>query len=479
MTHLFEGVFLTKVIYLEHPDRAVPAGTRPGQLIERTLNPGEDLLEEARQYGRPMLVLRVGERPADPAEMLAQAIPGTILYPTEKTLMPPRVPPQVPFACASLIDPVLGPRPPEEECLHDGGDGGRRAGIGPGGRLEGLDPSDTVVEYTDSSGRRRVMPSNRVCICVPRFAALRSELPLAGLGTSVAVGNAEEAARQVQIGLRLPSTEACNYEQLNALRVKRRPSQAASETGVEPIPDAGCPGCRPRVPRSRPGPGDGGRRPVDRGGSAATGEADGVRARASASRTATGTAAADGWPRGGRSCRGTGPVHRPRWRPPTSRRFAASRRRCWSISRCTFQVGGSTIGPGRRRGHLLPQIQQQRRQAHRGRGRQRQPDGTAGVRRRAVPKTDRNAVFTMQQNEAGSVDPALGSQRQAAAGTDRAHQFPGAGAVSELSFRACMPGRERETINQPGLFPFPSLDSARLLITLTLSDIGDEYAGGV
>jgi len=232
VTRVFEGVFLTKVVYLEHPDLAVPTGTRPGQLIERTLGPADDLLEEARQYGRPMMVLRVGERQPDPAELLAQAVPGTILYPTEKTLLPARVPPPVPFVCAPFFDPILGPRPPEEECLHDGGDTGRRAGIGPGGRLEGLDPTDTVAEYTDSSGRRRVMPSNRVCICVPRFAALRSELPLAGYGTHVAVAGAEEAAPPLQLATLLPSIEARNSEQLNALRVKQRASQTASETRV-------------------------------------------------------------------------------------------------------------------------------------------------------------------------------------------------------------------------------------------------------
>ena len=48
VAHVFEGVFLTKVIYLEDPEKAVPAGTLPGQLLERTVSPSEDLLEEAR-----------------------------------------------------------------------------------------------------------------------------------------------------------------------------------------------------------------------------------------------------------------------------------------------------------------------------------------------------------------------------------------------------------------------------------------------
>jgi uncharacterized repeat protein (TIGR01451 family) len=232
VVHIFEGVFLTKAIYLEHPDCAVPEATRPGQLIERAADPGDDLLEESRHYGRPMVVVRVGERPVDAAELMHNAIPGTILLPTEKYLPPPRIAPVVPFACVPPYDPVLGPRPAEEECLKDGGDSCQRAAIGPDGRLVGLDPTDTVMEYTDSHGRKHVIPSNRVCLCVPRYAALRSELPLTGYETRVGLANAEEATRQIQVGLQLPSIEARKYEQLTALRLKEKPSATVAETGV-------------------------------------------------------------------------------------------------------------------------------------------------------------------------------------------------------------------------------------------------------
>jgi uncharacterized repeat protein (TIGR01451 family) len=229
---VFEGVFLTKVIYLEDPEKAVPAGTRPGQLIERTVNPGDDPLDEARHYGRPVAILRVGERPIAEADLIHQGIPGTILYPTEKSLALPRVPPCIPFLCAPLYDPVLGPKCPEEECLHDGGDTGHLVGIGPGGMLEGLDPTDTVAEYTDSHGHRHVMPSNRVCLCVPRFAAIVSELPLAGYAAHLVPARAEEAKRQVQVNMQLPSLAAQQYEHLNAVRIKERASTNVSETGV-------------------------------------------------------------------------------------------------------------------------------------------------------------------------------------------------------------------------------------------------------
>jgi uncharacterized repeat protein (TIGR01451 family) len=232
VAHVFEGTFLTKVVYLEHPDRAVPEATRPGQLIERSLGPGEDLLEEARQYGRPMMIVRVGERPMEKEDLIRQGIPGTILLPLEKSLPAARVPPSVPCSAVPFFDPIYGPKPPEEECLQDGGDIGHRAGIGPGGRLEGLDPTDTIAEYTDSQGRRHIMPSNRICLCVPRYAALRSELPLSSYETRLAPAGAEEVNRQILVGTRVPSIEAHLYEQLNAVRVRRRPSATQLETGV-------------------------------------------------------------------------------------------------------------------------------------------------------------------------------------------------------------------------------------------------------
>jgi uncharacterized repeat protein (TIGR01451 family) len=230
--HIFDGVLLTKVVYLEHPDRAIPSPTRPGELLERSLGPSDDLLDEARAYGRPMMVARVGERPTDTTELMRNAIPGTILLPTEKSLPQARVAPPVPFTCVPPYDPVLGPKPPEEECLPDGGDIGRKAAIGPGGILAGLDPSDTVAEYTDSKGRRHVMPSNRICVCVPRFAALRSELPIAGYQIRLTLANTEEALRQIQVGTLVPSLEKREYEQLVALRLKKRPSVVESETGL-------------------------------------------------------------------------------------------------------------------------------------------------------------------------------------------------------------------------------------------------------
>ena len=56
------GTLVTKVVYLEHPDRAEPKATLPGQILETDMPANADLLADARQRGRVILVLRLGER---------------------------------------------------------------------------------------------------------------------------------------------------------------------------------------------------------------------------------------------------------------------------------------------------------------------------------------------------------------------------------------------------------------------------------
>ena len=96
----------------------------------------------------------------------------------------PPVLPCLPWALL-VYDPIAGPKCPEEECLRDGGDLGPRAAFGPEGRLVGVDPADTVAEYVDNGGRRRITVSNPVCLCVPRFAVIRSVLLPSGYLTVV------------------------------------------------------------------------------------------------------------------------------------------------------------------------------------------------------------------------------------------------------------------------------------------------------
>jgi uncharacterized repeat protein (TIGR01451 family) len=162
------GTLVTKVIALEDPEKASPISPPEGEpAAELTVAPAEDPVEYAQALGRPVLIVRIGQREPDPQELARQAGHHALL-PGDHCL-----PPQGPFG------PRL-PRTPHftlEECLRDGGDRGQPAYFDANGQLRGVDPSDSVAEYTDSLGRRRLGVTNTVCLCVPRFLSVTHLLP--------------------------------------------------------------------------------------------------------------------------------------------------------------------------------------------------------------------------------------------------------------------------------------------------------------
>jgi len=162
------GAMITKVIYLEHPDRAAALQTDPNEPLQFGAFNEDDAFKESALRGRVVAIVRVGERDYSPDELAAFDVAGTILLPGEPVLAPAASPPIVPCVRIPLYDPILGYRADDDQCLHDGGDTMRLLGIDNQGRLRGLDPSDTSMEFTQGK-RRQVVSSNRVCLCVPRF----------------------------------------------------------------------------------------------------------------------------------------------------------------------------------------------------------------------------------------------------------------------------------------------------------------------
>jgi uncharacterized repeat protein (TIGR01451 family) len=229
------GGLVTKVVYLENPERAQPVSTRPDQPLEIRLRPGLNPVDEARAFGRPVLIVRLGARTLSREEIAQQAIPGTVLLPGEKTLAKPPVPPCIPWAGIAVYDPIVGPRPPEEECLHDGGDSGMQAGLDRDGRLHGLDPSDTIAEYTDSHGRKHLAISNRLCLCVPRFGTLMVPMAPAGYESSIGLARSEMLLAQALLRLKQTGVEVRQSEQLVAVGGRERASGMVATTGTVPI----------------------------------------------------------------------------------------------------------------------------------------------------------------------------------------------------------------------------------------------------
>ncbi|GIW79121.1 MAG: hypothetical protein KatS3mg105_0928 [Gemmatales bacterium] len=230
----FEGKMITKVIYLEDPEQAVArdSSTTP---LEFDIPPGSDALAEAADRGRPLLVVRLGERQLSDEELSSCGIPGTILFPGEKFLRPPAAPPCLPWACLPFVDPFWGVKPPTEECLHDGGDTGLRAGLDRNGQIGGLDPSDSMAVYADSRGTRRLAISNRVCVCVPRFITLRSQMGTTGYDVAWGVGTTHHVQPREQLLSRHPPLVTNQQESLKMLQSRQRASGAIATTPVHRI----------------------------------------------------------------------------------------------------------------------------------------------------------------------------------------------------------------------------------------------------
>jgi uncharacterized repeat protein (TIGR01451 family) len=225
------GSMVTKVIYLEHPDRAEPTPTRPGEVLETNRPVGTDIVKEARERGRVMIVVHLGVRLPTTEELIHQNVPGTILFPGERAMSQPAAPPLFPVIPWKFYDPYYGPRPPEEECLHDGGDRGPRAAFDGQGNLVGVDPEDTVAEFRYASGRRSITCSNRVCLCVPRFVVLRKECPLAQNEGSISPNAMRLVKRQEEYDKLLPSGQTLQYAKLKGYEGRLRPSINLAEKG--------------------------------------------------------------------------------------------------------------------------------------------------------------------------------------------------------------------------------------------------------
>ena len=174
------GAYIAKAVYLEDPEKAIPSEFGPNAPFEVPVGSEDEAIKGAIASGRLVAIVRLGSKLPTPDELTASAIDGTVLSPGERYLRGPSVPPMIPFYGCKMYDPISGPRGPKEECLVDGGDKLDPLGIGPNGRLGGLDPTDVGVEYT-MSGRRRVTSSNVVCLCVPRFMIQRAEIAPSGV----------------------------------------------------------------------------------------------------------------------------------------------------------------------------------------------------------------------------------------------------------------------------------------------------------
>jgi uncharacterized repeat protein (TIGR01451 family) len=178
------GRLVTKVIYLEDPEQAIPFALPKDQIPVVTLNPTEQPLLVAQALGRVMAIVRIGGRRPTAQEINAGAT-GDVALDAVAAIGAVRCPFSGPEGepCSLPCGPVCGTPPPpgrrwlpRDEYLCDGGDQGQPAGVGGDGNLKGIDPRDAVMKFDVGLADRtqaRVLPTNRVCLYAPRFAEVR------------------------------------------------------------------------------------------------------------------------------------------------------------------------------------------------------------------------------------------------------------------------------------------------------------------
>ncbi|MFN4259356.1 MAG: hypothetical protein ACK4RK_08650, partial [Gemmataceae bacterium] len=224
IAQVLAGAYITKVYVLEDPHHAAAYATSKDRPLEVTVQRSDQVFQEAQAIGRPMLILRLGQRRASAEELAAQSFPGTILLPGEKVLGPAAQPPRLTWYSWPLVDPFWGPKGVTGEVIHDGGDCPPFAALTLDGQLYGLNPTDTLAEYADSKGRKHVAKSNRVCICAPRFVAARTQVVPIGYDNVVIVSRKEKIQGQELLDQNIPSLLTQRNEQLEAVRGRLRPS---------------------------------------------------------------------------------------------------------------------------------------------------------------------------------------------------------------------------------------------------------------
>ncbi len=108
------GHLIKKVIVLERPDRAIPRASDSTRPIEITTPDIRDPLIDARELGQPLMIVHLGPRQFTAEEMAQFAIPGTVVSPGDQFLQAPTVGPWLNWGFSPVFDPVHGPQHPND-----------------------------------------------------------------------------------------------------------------------------------------------------------------------------------------------------------------------------------------------------------------------------------------------------------------------------------------------------------------------------
>ena len=135
------------------------------------------------------------------------------------------------------VDPA-GPGGPDpavveefpDEFVIDGGDRGNPVHYQSYLRY-GVETEDTIAEYTDDEGNNHILPSNRVALYAPRFAAVRTvQLPVAGFGIE-RMAASHRLSREIRVTTRESPQQHKQQEGAVGARVRSRASGLLVDAG--------------------------------------------------------------------------------------------------------------------------------------------------------------------------------------------------------------------------------------------------------
>jgi uncharacterized repeat protein (TIGR01451 family) len=249
-----EGRMLTKVVYLEQPQFALPFELTTDTAV-RGVSAQSNLIEEADKAGRPLALIRLGGRlptkshthssfygsgapvqasntKANPDRGVRSAVSFSAAEPrvqltSHRTIQEPAL--TNPATAGAIVSNSTLAEQFPDEYLFDGGD--RNLPVHYDGPIVmGIETEDTVSEYRDHQGNRRVKASNRVAIYAPRFAAVRT---IQGISESFNVQRQNSNVEQrhgASLHHKLVSKTNSQRDRLQGVRMRSRAGGIESQT---------------------------------------------------------------------------------------------------------------------------------------------------------------------------------------------------------------------------------------------------------
>ncbi|QDU81323.1 hypothetical protein Pla110_30640 [Polystyrenella longa] len=255
--HVLDGGLVSKVIYLEQPQLAIPELQKtpsPTNLLRNHLN----LLKEADRVGRPMLLFRMGSRqpamdnPASPfytPDSWVTKLPQKQSETAAKTGIARAISEEVETiddhnkiyrtAATKRVSLKNSPGGMTERLYHyelypdeyivDGGDRGHPIHY-ENHALAGLESEDTVAEYQTQRGRNEVSVSNRVVIYSPRFRAMSVHQQPFARTALTKLGGVHDLSTGVGMDQSTLIDAQIQKSQLDGMRTRSRGSEMEHDT---------------------------------------------------------------------------------------------------------------------------------------------------------------------------------------------------------------------------------------------------------